>query len=296
LALFRSLDDLPGIGRCLNDLGLVAERRGDHERAVAYLEEALPIARLVGDDWQTCITLGNLGEANYDRGDYARGEALFHEALDLARQIGDTFGVAVNLYCLGNCVFNLGDVGGALVRFRESLEQCVALGERHLASRALDSLGIALHQAGHSRSGSRLLGAASALRESIGDALYAEENAKLKARIQEVQDRLGEAVYIAAWESGRTLPFEQAAREALAQTDAALLSFKTAPAHALAGLTVREGEVLRLLCEGYSDKEIADRLYISSRTASSHVQAVIGKLGVDSRTAAVAAAFRGGLV
>jgi predicted ATPase/DNA-binding CsgD family transcriptional regulator len=296
LALFRTRGDQPGIGRCLNDLGLVAARRGEHDQAIAYLEQALPIARIVGDEWQTCITLGNLGEAYYDRGDYARGEALFHEALGLARHIGDTFGVAVSLYNLGNSVFQLGDVGGALVRYRESVALSLEIGERLLATRSLDRLSVALHQAGDSRGAARLFGAASALRQAIGDSLFAEEDADLTARFTEVRKRLGDAVYTAAWESGRTLPFEQAMTEALAVADAALLSYRAAPAQAKAGLTVREAEVLRLLTDGLSDKDIGAQLFISTRTASSHVATVISKLGVDSRTAAVAAAFRNGLV
>jgi DNA-binding NarL/FixJ family response regulator len=46
------------------------------------------------------------------------------------------------------------------------------------------------------------------------------------------------------------------------------------------------------LAAGRSDKEIAGELYISARTASSHVAAIIAKLGVSSRTAAVALALR----
>ena len=296
LDLFRSLRDQAGIARCLNDLGLVANRRGDQNRAIAYQEESLPIARAVGDDWQVCIVLGNLGAAYYDRGDYARGEALTQEALALARQLGDTFGVAVNLYNLGNCVFQLGDVGGALVRFRESLALSVELGERHLASRTLDRLGVALHQAGASRAGARLIGAAAAIREADGDSLFVEEDADLAMRFQQMRDDLGAATYTAAWESGRSLPFAQAAAEATAQADAALLAYRAAPAQARAGLTVREAEVLQLLTDGLSDKEIGEKLYISGRTASSHVATIMAKLGVDSRTAAVATAFRRGLV
>jgi predicted ATPase/DNA-binding CsgD family transcriptional regulator len=296
LAQFRNLRDQPGIARCLNDLGLVADRQGDQDAAIAFEEEALPVARAVGDEWQVCIILGNLGGAYYDRGDYARGEALSLEALDLARQLGDTFGVAVNLYNLGNCVFQLGDAPGAIVRYRESLTMCNELGDRHLATRILDRLGVALHKTGASRAGARLFGAAAALREDIGDTLFAEEDSNLSVRFLEVREILGDATYDATWESGRSLPIAQATAEALAQADAALLTYRTAPAQAQAGLTVREVEVLRLLTDGHADKEIADRLFISARTASSHVAAIIGKLGVDSRTAAVAAAFRRGLV
>jgi predicted ATPase/DNA-binding CsgD family transcriptional regulator len=296
LAEFRNLRDRPGIARCLNDLGLVADRQGDQDAAIAFEEEALPVARAVGDEWQVCIILGNLGGAYYDRGDYARGEALSLEALDLARHLGDTFGIAVNLYNLGNCVFQLGDAPGAIVRYRESLTICNELGDRHLATRILDRLGVALHKTGASRAGARLFGAAAALREAIGDTLFAEEDSNLSVRFQEVREILGEATYDATWESGRSLPIAQATAEALAQADVALLTYKTAPAQAQAGLTVREVEVLQLLTDGHADKEIAEKLFISTRTASSHVAAIIGKLGVDSRTAAVAAAFRRGLV
>jgi DNA-binding CsgD family transcriptional regulator/tetratricopeptide (TPR) repeat protein len=56
-----------------------------------------------------------------------------------------------------------------------------------------------------------------------------------------------------------------------------------------AGLTVREAEVLSLLSEGLSDAAIAERLVISRRTAEHHVAAILSKLGVPSRRAAVAA-------
>ena len=61
-------------------------------------------------------------------------------------------------------------------------------------------------------------------------------------------------------------------------------------------LTRRELDVLRLLTEGHSDREIAARLYISRRTAATHVAAVLRKLDVTSRAAAAAFAVRNGLV
>ncbi|NTX10175.1 response regulator transcription factor [Myxococcus sp. CA056] len=61
-------------------------------------------------------------------------------------------------------------------------------------------------------------------------------------------------------------------------------------------LTPREREVLALLAEGLSNKAIADRLSISEHTAKFHVNAVLGKLGVQRRTEAVVRAARMGLV
>ena len=61
-------------------------------------------------------------------------------------------------------------------------------------------------------------------------------------------------------------------------------------------LTPREREVLRLLVDGFGQDEIASSLYISPKTVATHVQRILGKLGVRTRTQAVALAFRDGLV
>lgn len=62
------------------------------------------------------------------------------------------------------------------------------------------------------------------------------------------------------------------------------------------GLTARELEVLRLLSDGASTRNIADQLFISMNTARNHVQRVIGKLHAHSRLEAVAIARRDGLL
>lgn len=78
------------------------------------------------------------------------------------------------------------------------------------------------------------------------------------------------------------------------------LLVRTAPAHADADnwveLTPREWEVLNLLAEGLSQNAIANELYISPKTVATHIQRILGKLGVHSRAAAVAKAFGLGLV
>jgi len=66
---------------------------------------------------------------------------------------------------------------------------------------------------------------------------------------------------------------------------------KTAPF----ALTARELEVAVLLCDGLRNAQIAARLCRSVRTIDHHVQAVLAKMGVSTRTAAVAAALRTGI-
>jgi len=61
-------------------------------------------------------------------------------------------------------------------------------------------------------------------------------------------------------------------------------------------LTPREREVLQLLSQGLPNKQIAQRLAISEHTVKFHVNAIFGKLGVQSRSEAIVHAVRMGLV
>jgi DNA-binding CsgD family transcriptional regulator len=53
-----------------------------------------------------------------------------------------------------------------------------------------------------------------------------------------------------------------------------------------AGLTAREGEVLRLGAQGLTDAQVAEQLVISPRTVTTHLTSIYGKIGVTSRRAA----------
>jgi DNA-binding NarL/FixJ family response regulator len=68
------------------------------------------------------------------------------------------------------------------------------------------------------------------------------------------------------------------------------------PPELLENLTPRESEVLQLLTQGLANKAIAQRLGISDHTVKFHVNAILGKLGVQSRGEAMAQAVRLGLV
>ena len=73
-------------------------------------------------------------------------------------------------------------------------------------------------------------------------------------------------------------------------------SIRSDSAPGLPGITRREREVLGLLAEGLTNRQIADRLVVSEHTVHRHVTNILRKLDLPSRTAAAALAVRSGLL
>jgi two-component system, NarL family, response regulator LiaR len=68
------------------------------------------------------------------------------------------------------------------------------------------------------------------------------------------------------------------------------------PSGNAANLSQRELEVLRLMVEGLSNPEIAEKLYLSPNTVKTHVRGIMNKLSVDDRVQAAVVALRSGIV
>jgi DNA-binding CsgD family transcriptional regulator len=170
----------------------------------------------------------------------------------------------------------------------------------------------AAHQ-GHVAAAIRLFGSSAALFREIGIAPPPDRDPAADARA--LNGRISPAEYTHSWDAGWVLSPADAAAEALAMT-ADLMAENSAeaspepasspaarsaqPDHASAaddfGLTPRESEVLKLLADGLSDREIATALFLSPRTVGWHVNHILTKLDVPTRTAAATAAVRRGLI
>ncbi|HRE25932.1 MAG TPA: response regulator transcription factor, partial [Anaerolineales bacterium] len=92
---------------------------------------------------------------------------------------------------------------------------------------------------------------------------------------------------------GETLLGPEIVMRALAQASSGATAKRAPDA---VGLTEREGEVLAAVARGERSKEIALHLGISERTVKAHLASIYGKLGVDSRAAAIAAAAQRGWI
>ena len=76
----------------------------------------------------------------------------------------------------------------------------------------------------------------------------------------------------------------------------ALVRAVSAPSHGTESLTAREQQVLKLMADGLTNADIAERLVIGVATVKTHVSSIMSKLGVSTRTEATATAIRRGLV
>jgi non-specific serine/threonine protein kinase len=200
--------------------------------------------------------------------------------------------VASALVILGNFARLEGDLGRAAMFYREGLLHARDLGPVWGIGRAL--LGIAHVATGEQPEVAvRLFGAAEAHHEAAGLLVFATPRAELAQAAGRLRAELGEAAFAASWAAGRTLPLGAAI--ALALATAEQLQSRV-PAPGSHNLTAREIDVLRLLVAGRSNAEIGAALFISPRTVSTHVTAILAKLGVATRTEAAALAVRDGLV
>jgi DNA-binding NarL/FixJ family response regulator len=148
---------------------------------------------------------------------------------------------------------------------------------------------------GQAQRAARLFGAAVALREHLGATVVSWEHPARERDLAAVRAALDPAACEAAWAAGAALPLEAVVAEVLADANPTLGALPVPdPADAL-GLTPREGEVLRLLAQGRSNREIGEALFISPRTVNFHVTNLLAKLELDSRAAAAAFAVRHGL-
>lgn len=293
LRLYRELGDQPGVARMLFQLGTLAEWQGDDEGAVARLEEALALFRKLEDATWVGLALENLADAAYRRGDYARAAALADEALTASRAGGDAIVATQALAGVAQVACATGDYRRAAAALQESLALAVEVGHQVGVADSLAGSASLAVATGKGEAAARLLGATDALCEAIGMRRVYHLAQHTRTR-EAVRAATKAPAFAAAWEAGRALTAADAVGEALAVADRVTAAAATAGSEASppVALTPRELDILRLVADGRSDKEIGEALFLSHRTVMTYVSRILAKLGVKSRAAAAFYALR----
>ena len=281
---------------------LAAAIRKDFAQATRIDEAALAILRRLGDSDSSAaplesVVLVNMAELALDQNDDERATRLAEVALAHQRRFGFAWGEADSLFILALVAHRRDDPAIAAALCRKSLELGWASGDPAQVVRPLLRLALLASTAEHEEVAARLLGAGERLHEHLGLPRDDGGHVGHKETVATVREALGGARFGAAVAAGQALPLEQAVAEALALADSlAAVATPVPSSKCSAGLTSREVEVLRLIVGGRSDREIADMLFVSRRTVTTHTGHIFAKLGVGNRAEAAAIAVRDGLV
>ena len=314
LARARACADARETGFALRQLGRLAFVEGDGGRAQVLLEESLRHFRDAGRPFDVALTLHDLTTFALDRADVAATMRYGEESLRLYRALGTGGRAARVLVPLGCAARLAGEPERAAKWLIESLRLSREAGSRTFMRRALIQLaGLAAGR--HPVRAAWQYGAAGPLEGFQGMPVAAPVRQRDAQDREAVRARLGTARFAAAHDAGAATPLDEAVSYALAPDEPipdALAALEaevtrqvpeaagsepagTTGARRPDGLTAREIEVLRLVAQGKSNKEIAEALVISLNTVLRHVTNIFAKIGAANRTAAAAYVHRHGL-
>lgn len=251
-----------GIALVLTTLAQIHRSGGDLDTARALLDRASAIhpARIGGVGVLTRVWIVcNLGRVATQQGDLVTAHANFLDALVIARD-------------------NLGG-RGRLGMPLEGLAQVAAASGRPIQA-------------------FRVAGAAAVLRETYAVPAAPSERVQLEQWLSRARTSIGARAADAAWHAGRRLTAEEAIAEALS------IDIDSSQANVVAvnqarpsdGLTTREREIAMLIAGGLGTRQIAERLVIAEGTVRVHVERILSKLSLHSRTQLAAWAVHQGHV
>ena len=220
LALWEELGDVSGTARSLLSLGTVAAEQGDHERAISLSERAAELYSESGDRRGHALAVSNLGGIALEQGEYAKAASLSEQAYGLFETLEDAEGMAFALVNQGFAALSEHEHERALELLRRALRLLAELEFRDVIGYCFEGLAAVLAFTGQAEAAARLLGAAEALRESLGVDLAPAERETHEETAAAIRGALGEAQFSAAWRQGRELPLAEAIAYALAEEPA----------------------------------------------------------------------------
>ena len=281
MALYQDIGDRVGLIRPLADLATSQAFKGDFATATALSLEDLQLAREADQDWPLAYALHMCGQADLQHGEYASSLGFSEEATDVWRRIGDDRGLAHELVQLSIALRTRGEPARALDLGLEALRLFRNLGETWGIAGALVVIAAAHEQLERPGSAVRLLAAENAFASTIGIALVIPHwQRDFSSTLDACREALTSREFDAAWTAGRGASIDQAIEYALTGDESAFEAHPESPGPgALTRLTPREREVAVLVARGLSDRDIADTLVVSRRTAENHVHHVLLKLG-----------------
>jgi ATP/maltotriose-dependent transcriptional regulator MalT len=302
LSLFRELHHAPGISHGLRGLSWVLTNQGNYERARLLLDEALVLAHHADDKiataWATFL-LGNL--IWFQKNDSHLALALYQESLTLSHELRNEIIPKDVLFMMGQVARFQKDYDRAQAYYKESLDIMRARGGGNVFNaHILAGFASLICVRGFPEQAAHLFGATDVyLRHLTGHHYPFGKPVNFEQDVEAVCAHLGEAEFAAAFAKGQAMTLSQALNYALevrtlssAQAIDVDAKADQQPAFpsSIESLTERELEVLQLIAEGFTNHQIAAKLFLAVGTVKFYASQIYSKLQVQNRIQAMARA------
>jgi DNA-binding CsgD family transcriptional regulator len=273
-----------------------------------------------GDRQRLSLPVDMLGMVAMWQGDYGAARIQFEEALTVAREMGDAQFMADALLHLGTVALRMADPHESAALYQQSLALYRGQGYKDGIAEGLSGLAEIASLTGQPERAARLCGAVEALREASHTRLSPPRRAAYDRIVEGIRTHLDDTAFVVALAQGRAMELTQAiafaietkdtppaatARPQASEVEAPSdlppgapsqpLSPRRALQQQFGGLTAREREVARLVAQGKSNRAIADELVFGVSTVEAHISHIFIKLGFSSRAQIAAWAVDKGL-
>jgi len=256
---------------------------GEPGAALAHFAEALDAHKAAGNHFGIMLALIQSATARSMLGETSHALELCDECLEISTRHDDRWCAAMAMWTQALLWWQWGDHRRAESLARESLRIKEEFGDRLGMAMAMELLAWVAEKQQRYRRAAELLGVIETARRTVGSTSLFKHLAQGHA---ECEQRSQAALGVQAWEAsvqrGRELDFEAAVTMALRRASSTV---SPSPIPRAEGeLTTREHEIAVLVAEGLSNRDIAAKLVISPRTAEKHVEKILTKLGLHTRT------------
>jgi predicted ATPase/DNA-binding CsgD family transcriptional regulator len=298
LRLSQELEDNRNIANTAFHLGVLAGERENFNLAASRLELARSLWEQASDDTNAIYAIFEMGRLRRIQGQYREAEQLLRWCLARLLEAGIEHSQESIHIELGLVANALGNRALALHEFQETIVHALNTTVNDRLAIALIGVAEIAAQTDERNTAVELLSATDRWFSTSKYRRDQWEEASFQQTLERTRADLGEESFSLAWQRGALLSLEAAGKIALKltyQAEAEPVATPAIPSHPSFDITHQERNVLCLIADGNTNRQIADQLFISVRTVAVHVQNILRKLDASNRTHASALAHLAGI-